>query len=467
MKVTSCRLHVATLDMKHQTPTASIIHRCSRTVDFKCAILDELIDLEIAGVLFPQKVLLRKHTHISQHNLSKWSKARNSLMRARVDGFGHLRHVVTVSKVKYPEIENELYVCFLWRRNILGLPVDGDWLKRQMKVLLRQYHPIDSSSFKYSEGWLNRFKQRYFISYQAKTMKKAQPIQVRLPMIKSFHRWLLHTLQRSGVQRCRKYGRFPASHMFHCDQSPLPFARIKARSLNSIGKPCFIQMPHGSGLDKRQASLQLCIRAEGEQLVRIAIIMRGTGVRLCKEEKEAYARLRPFIAVYFQPKAWVDSAINLIWFKQFVTETNSLSGEKLLGMDRHGPQTTEIFKSIMQNHNTVPAYTPPDCTDSVAPCDHHVFARIKKIISRLYDIALDGNRESWCNPPEFGGLRAWQRRVYLATWAAVAWDIVKRDKDFLRSSFISTGWLIAKDGSENNKIKVDGVVNYDFTSDRV
>ena len=33
----------------------------------------------------------------------------------------------------------------------------------------------------------------------------------------------------------------------------------------------------GSGLDKRQATLQLCIRAEGQQTVKPAIIFRGKG----------------------------------------------------------------------------------------------------------------------------------------------------------------------------------------------
>jgi hypothetical protein len=39
-----------------------------------------------------------------------------------------------------------------------------------------------------------------------------------------------------------------------------------------------------------------------------------------------------------------------------------------------------------------------------------------------------------------------------------------KETDFLRKSFVSTGFLIAKDGSENGQIVVPGVPDYDFTS---
>ena len=64
---------------------------------------------------------------------------------------------------------------------------------------------------------------------------------------------------------------------FHMDQIPLQFVLASERSLNEIGQPNFIRMPKGSGLYKRQCSIQLCIRAEGRQLVRPIAIFQGTG----------------------------------------------------------------------------------------------------------------------------------------------------------------------------------------------
>ena len=82
-------------------------------------------------------------------------------------------------------------------------------------------------------------------------------------------------LQLSHPQRCVLYGRFPAANIFHHDQIPLPFALTDKRTLSGIGEPVFVRLPKGSGLDKRQASIQLCFRAAQPQIVRIAIICVG------------------------------------------------------------------------------------------------------------------------------------------------------------------------------------------------
>ena len=196
--------------------------------------------------------------------------------------------------------------------------------------------------------------------------------------------------------------------------------------------------------------------------MRCAIVFRGEGKRLKNEEKAAYAALSGLLAVYFQPKAWVDEQVALLWLEQFVSETSVIQSDRLLGMDRHGPQMTSRFRARSTQANIVPLYTPPDCTDVTAPCDHHVFARMKHIINTFYEAELEINHSLWCNPPSHGGLHAYQRRIYLATWTALAWQILRSDDAFLRSAFISTGCLLAKDGSEDHLIKVHGIDNYNF-----
>ena len=101
---------------------------------------------------------------------------------------------------------------------------------------------------------------------------------------------------------CERDGRFAAEVMFHMDQIPLPFVLDSSRSLNAIGRPCYIFQP-GGDLDKRQATIQLCIRAAGGQIVRPAIIFRGMGMRLNAYERALSISLSRFITVYFQPKA--------------------------------------------------------------------------------------------------------------------------------------------------------------------
>jgi hypothetical protein len=167
--------------------------------------------------------------------------------------------------------------------------------------------------------------------------------------------------------------------------------------LTSIGALVFILMPKGSGLDKRQATIQLTIRASGAQIVRIGLIFRNKGIQLRDEERAVYRNLAPLLQVYFQPNAWADEKVMLSWLDHL--------GEVLLGMDNHGAQQTDKFRAKMAEYNTKPAYTPPDCTDIVAPSDHHVGARLKKYISLFYHLDMEKNRTRWCNPPKQGASR--------------------------------------------------------------
>jgi len=151
----------------------------------------------------------------------------------------------------------------------------------------------------------------------------------------------------------------------------------------------------------------------------------------------------------------------LRWEEQFRLDTASLGQEeKLLGMDNHGAQQTLKFRAALASSNTIPAYTPPECTDCVAPPDHHVGARVKELIGVFYRAELEDFRQKWMED----GLSSPECRMKMVTWAAGAWQIVKAEADFLRSAFLSTGFLVAKDGSEMSLIKIKGAEEYDYTA---
>ena len=63
-----------------------------------------------------------------------------------------------------------------------------------------------------------------------------------------------------------------------------------------------------SGLDKRQATSQLCIWAEGDQHVKPAIVFRGKGNMLSAEK----AQYDQDVDVYFQSCAWMDGQLNKV-----------------------------------------------------------------------------------------------------------------------------------------------------------
>ena len=72
--------------------------------------------------------------------------------------------------------------------------------------------------------------------------------------------------------------------------------------------------------------------------------------------------------------------------------------------------------------------------------------------------------EEWIEGWEAAGepkLSAGDRRVLLAQWVSVAWESLTRDEYLIRQSFVQTGLLVARDGSENHLIKMAGIKNYE------
>ena len=127
----------------------------------------------------------------------------------------------------------------------------------------------------------------------------------------------------------------------------------------------------GSRLDKRQCSLQICIRTEGEQPP-IGLVFRGKGMRLSEEEKSLGILVSRYI---FKKNAWVDTKACLGWAEKCVRAF--VGKEKLerfvLFLDNlTGHQANEFKKSISEM-NGIAWYGLPGATDMwhpVAPVMH-------------------------------------------------------------------------------------------------
>ena len=90
---------------------------------------------------------------------------------------------------------------------------------------------------------------------------------------------------------------------------PAPFLNEQDKTCDTLGaKQVCVSQP-SSGLDKRQATLKLCIGADGEQNVKPVLIFRGKG-RVATEEKEKYDKK---VDVYFQQNARMDEEIKIQW----------------------------------------------------------------------------------------------------------------------------------------------------------
>jgi hypothetical protein len=160
------------------------------------------------------------------------------------------------------------------------------------------------------------------------------------------------------------------------------------------------------------------------------------------------------IVVQWQPKAWADRGVMMDWldtFSQDIGGDPSTREEVMLGMDQHGSQMVDEFLEGMREKNIYGVYTPVNCTDVAAPIDHHVGARLKGIIKRLYVRDFAANIDQWVFE-----LSASKRRMHIASWVSEAWAELKEDSAFFKAVFQSTGFCNAMDGSENKLIKVGG-----------
>jgi hypothetical protein len=407
----------------------------------------ELDALKAAGCEFPTKTLSHR-TGIHASVLSKWAKARFEVFsRARTRGKSGLRKF-RPDGGHHGEAEAQLYGLFVWRRKYLRLKTSYQWLRESMQDIL-QANGVHRNP---SSGWCVRFCKRWCITYQCRTNKHKVPVHERLTEIRNFHTWLIYGLQRSAPQRCPKYGRFPPHLMYHMDQVPLAFSPGSKRTLNMMHEPCEMAEPGGSGATKRFCTLQICICAQADQQrVNIEIYFRGQGLNLSETEKDFYAAL-PNINVRFQRKAWVDEVIAMEWLEYF-REATLDQGEVLLGMDNHSSQRTPLCEAFMDLMHIVPAYTPANCTDCTSPVDRNVGQAIKLKIAKKYHATYRANKSQWELPKREGGLSDSRKRMLCAQWASEAWTEFCRDnQDCIRRAFVGTGFLLAKDGSENHEI---------------
>ena len=94
--------------------------------------------------------------------------------------------------------EEELLFNKFKLRRIDGLPVDGEWFKTEMKLLVAEGNHPRKEQFKASNKWLNKFCRRKGLSSQRKTNNKSKSVLEYLPKVKNFH---YYTVYKMGLEK--------------------------------------------------------------------------------------------------------------------------------------------------------------------------------------------------------------------------------------------------------------------------
>lgn len=371
-------------------------------------------------------------------------------------GVGGKEAYMPLRNGKWHDAEDQLYIKFIYRRRFQALRVTRRWLRRTFKLCRAELgHNVDG--WFPSEGWCTRFCRRYDITSQCRTNKKKFSIEERLEKIREFHQYWIYGVQSTGEQRCPKYGRYPQRCIYSMDQVPMAFSNPSKRSLNEKGAPRGCRFTAASEDTKRFCSIQVTLCADPtEQDVPVELIFRSKsdGAKISKKEKEFYERY-PDVKIRWQKKAWADEAICLDYVLDFREHTGR-KGRVALIMDRHGSQSTAHFNQVMDIFKIKPIYTPAGCTDCLSPVDRNVGVWLKNCVYELQNAEMDKpENRNWSMPAGQGGLTVSEKRMLIVRWMSQAWTELKTNKqDLLLSSFVASGCLIAKDGSENHLIRL-------------
>ena len=382
----------------------------------------------------------------------------------------------------FPDAEAILMEMFRQRRR-RGLSITELWMVVTFRRLVRGldlgHEPISqgrrdkllSSHDRPTHGWVRRFVLRNKLVPRRKTNTKSKPLTDRLIMIQNHLRRLRGEFLSpcAGLPlQCPRYGRFRLQNRFNVDQVPLPFVVSMNTTWEEKGTHRVWIKHTGSGLDKRQASLQICVRAEGKQCISIALIFRGSAdtdhydksIKGRRPERERYdPRIRKH--VYFQKSAWADPNFTKEWVNRTLIPGIAEEGivdEWLIFADNLGGQAAADgdFKEACHDANGLVCNYPPGCTDEVQVVDAGIGQMVVEQIGvqqmKWLDATVDGhaNIDLWDTA---GALDSSDRRVLMTIWTAEAQEIV-----FAKTEMIERAWERTGSALTYN----DGIVDVEY-----
>jgi len=465
--------NVQNQSQSHKNNRKGTSTRRSYTVEFKKKTLDLLDSMKTSRHKYQT---VAKQQGVNRSLVVKWEKSRNKIiaqltLNKKKQNTGGGRPIRKRRKIyenrsqyaeRYPEASKLLLVEFKLRR-AAGNKVSKLWFKKKMKEKIAAcYGPEEAAKFKGSNNWFQRFKKRHRIVLRRRTNKKKLCADDGRETIQKFHRDLRRSLRTSRRRNKSstidpKYGRWMPRHRYNVDQVPLPFVNEQDKTYETLGATQVWVSQPSAGLDKRQATLQLCIRATGVQNVKPALVFRGKG-NVSNEEKEKYDKR---VDVYFQKNAWMDEEINMQWTNNtLIPGIGDDKEEKVLFADNVCFQQVKKFHETCRDEiNTTVYMLPENHTDKIQPVDAGCGQMMKVKIGEALERWLEekDNLEKWHDR-----LSAKERRILLTQWTGEAWSHCCTDHHFFKRLFEKTGCLMTADGSDDANISPQGLKDYTF-----
>ena len=304
-------------------PTATLSRaKRGRTIEFKLGVLSWahhiLVDDSRGGKRPPTREEVRQQfglKHINQ--ISKWRRDEALFLKACAKT-QRIRH----SNPRWKELERVLILKFAERRNA-GCVVRRGWFERTAKQLFKEIYPESSVKFRFSQGWFARCLHRNAITLRIITNKAQETPEEYCEMIISFLCFNRRNSQlRDGTEDMIRgvliVGRFLLSNILNMDQTPLPWEYLAGKTYDFKGKKTIWVKSRKSGWDKRQATIQLTIFADGIARVKPLLIFRGAAVSNSTSRWREVLRYDPRVVVKFNNKAYATSEIIIFWLQELL-----------------------------------------------------------------------------------------------------------------------------------------------------
>jgi len=392
--------------------------------------------------------------HIPQRTISTWVKRRK-----QIEGVGKNSHIKkeeqkgNTQRVFWPELEERLYSEFLERREA-GRSVRQGWFRIHSQFLFRSLYPnIDSAVFRFSNGWFRGFLDRHKVSLRSIT-KKAQKVPSDYKAL--ILNWLCYNRRNSQPRGDRFWeiamenpvGRYQLSNICNLDETPIPFEYLDGKTYNPTGEKTVWVKESRSGWDKRQASLVLCIFADGIARVPPMIIFHGTGKRLGAEK----LRYHPSVLVEYNPTAYMNDGL----FEKYITNhlVPALGGRPtLFALDLMGSHKTPAVLQLLRTNNITPSLIPAGCTSLIQPLDVSINKPFKGLMrditdEKIFELESAAEFEKWT---------VGDRRVMTTHCVGNAFDQFHSTKSHLIStSFRKLGLSLPIDGSSDHELDIKG-----------
>jgi len=178
----------------------------------------------------------------------------------------------------------------------------------------------------------------------------------------------------------KEVGRYHLACICNMDQTSLSFELLSGQTYEPRGSKSVWVKGAMSGWDKRQATLQLTIFADGKMRVLPLILFKGKGIGASiQREMLLYD---PRVVVKFNPTAYANSKNIQEWIEEQLI--SALEGQPaLLALDLFCGHKTDNILDILKAHDIILSAIPAGCTGIIQPLDISINRTFKDILKVL------------------------------------------------------------------------------------